>query len=94
MSDKALFVMEMPESCDTCVFSSVAYDSELFDEGECYCIIKMKSDGIVERCKPDWCPLKPVPEKKPVVLDALDSFDYGWNACIDKILEGCKDETD
>lgn len=91
MSGKALFVMDMPESCDTCVFSSIAYDSELFDEGECYCIIKMKSDGIVERCKPDWCPLKPVPERRKGT-DYLDdifqhpAFDYGWNACIDKIL--------
>ena len=44
--------------------------------------------------KPEWCPLKPVPKKKLVVLDALDSFGNGWNDCIDKILEGCKDETD
>ena len=92
MSDKALFVMDMPECCDICNFSSTAYDSELFEEGECYCILKIKSvDDIVEGCKPDWCPLKPVPEKKPVVLDALDSFGNGWNECINKILEGCKD---
>lgn len=90
MSDKALFVMDMPDSCDTCILSSVAYDSELFEEGECYCILKMKSDGIAEGCKPDWCQLKPVPEKKPVVLDRLDSFGNGWNACIDKITGGAE----
>lgn len=99
MSDKALLVMDMPESCDTCVFSSVAYDSELFDEGECYCIIKMKSDGIVERCKPDWCPLKPVPEKKealevPKIPSLIDfrrkGFQDGWNACIDEIAGGAE----
>lgn len=79
MSDKALLVMDMPESCDTCVFSSIAYDSELFDEGKCYCIIKMKSDGIVERCKPDWCPLKPMPEKPDYPPLHEESYVSGWN---------------
>lgn len=97
MSDKALFVIDMPENCDTCIFSSIAYDSELFEEGECYCILKMKSDGIVEGSKPDWCPLKPMPEKKNVIRTArlLSDFERrgyqnGWNACIDKITGGAE----
>ena len=90
MSDKALLVMDMPESCDTCVFSSIAYDSELFDEGECYCIIKMKSDGIVERCKPDWCPLKTVPEKMDCPPMNGENYEAGWNACIDEIAGGAE----
>lgn len=99
MSDKALLVMDdMPESCDTCVFSSIAYDSELFDEGECYCIIKMKNDSIVERCKPDWCPLNPLPRKKECDLLSPGSkiriWREGWNACIDRVLEEKHGETD
>lgn len=95
MSDKALFVMDMPECCVDCIFCFE------IDEGtEACCTITREQDDdkymeIKEdycQCKPDWCPLKPVPEKHQVVLDSLDSFGTGWNACIDAILEGYENE--
>ena len=41
---------------------------------------------------PDWCPLKSVPEKKNYEElsdgNPVKAWENGWNACIDKILEG------
>lgn len=83
---KAVLVMDTTNCCDECILSSIAYDSELFEEGECYCIIQMKSvDDIAEGSKPDWCPLKPMPEK--IKFDSLinGSYEQGWNDYIDEI---------
>lgn len=111
MSDKALLVMDMPESCVDCIFCFE------IDEGtEACCTVTREQDNedayreIKEdycQCKPYWCPLKPIPER--VNLDGMrqeaieeDCYDdtngideaylqgkeTGWNACVDKILEG------
>lgn len=47
--------------------------------------------------KPDWCPIRPMPEKKkvcgryPQPDGVTASFKVGWNACWEKILKGGKD---
>ena len=92
---KGVIVVDIPKCCDLCRFSSQAYDSDLFEEGECYCTIKIKSvDSISEGNKPEWCPIKSVPEKMeekentvsiPGVF--MEGKVSGWNDCIDKILE-------
>lgn len=81
MSDKALLVMDMPESCRECPLRSLADDCRLTGRYVMY--------FSNWRNKPDWCPLKPVPEKKPVVLSdggPVSAWGNGWNACIDEIL--------
>ena len=42
----------------------------------------------VGECRPDWCPLRELPEKAnhPAYCDN-GRFDKGWNACLDMILE-------
>lgn len=99
MSNKALFVMDMPEKgCISCV---IGRNHSIPLETCIYCPVARKN-AIGEKADkiPDWCPLKPVPERRAGVdyLDALPfrhpAFDFGWNACIDKIMGGCKDETD
>ena len=58
---KEIIVVDNPECCDLCVFSSQAYDLEPFEEGECYCSIKMESlDRIPEGEKPEWYTIKPL----------------------------------
>lgn len=39
---------------------------------------------------PDWCPLKPLPEKMTGVAqtDHWNSIKAGWNGCIDEITGG------
>lgn len=95
MSDKALLVMDRPESCLDCQF---CYE---YDEGiEACCTIAREPDNedsyreIKEdycQCKPNWCPLKPMPDLQDCknVETLLDlGWAEGWNACIDKITGG------
>ena len=38
--------------------------------------------------RPDWCPLRELPEKKPHTEDVLEVFiNTGYNACIDELLK-------
>ena len=83
---KAVLVMGMPDSCIDC---------------PCYkggsvlrCGVDLSSLTDKEiREKPNWCPLRPVPEKK-VEESARTMTDLGWingwNACIDEICESKK----
>ena len=97
MSNKAIFVMDMPESCVDCQF---CYEYHEGIEACCTFTREPSNDDMYriikeDYCqdKPDWCPLKPVPGKRKGT-DYLDSifqhpaFDYGWNACIDEIMGG------
>lgn len=47
-------------------------------------------DGAEAESIPDWCPLKPLPEKMTGVAstDHWNSIKAGWNACIDEIAGG------
>lgn len=67
---KAVLVIDMPESCDMCDFMDMV-------NGEMYCGVpgcgEFAEDYIM--CRPDWCPLIELPEKKQ-------------NACIDAITGG------
>ena len=84
---KAILVLEMPSSCDMCRLAS------LVGKGEVMCAIdRMATRKYTDACKdrPDWCPLKPVPEKQ--IIHCTDTAHHrfaknGYNACIDEILE-------
>ena len=74
---KAILVLDdMPENCFKC---------KLQDWANCR-IVKGCNTGDT---RPDWCPLKPMIEKKDrnkVVGDYLRGRCDGYNACIDEIL--------
>lgn len=86
MSKKALLVMDMPDNCEEC---------PLCDFGDYTCGVfailgknytyEVPNDGVA-----DWCPLKPMPEKKICkyfsVGRQIRTWREGWNACIDKIM--------
>lgn len=83
MSGKALLVMDMPESCEKCPLCDFGDYTcgafEIFGKKYTY---EVPGDGVA-----DWCPLKPVPEKKNFWSEGYGGkFSEGWNACIDKIL--------
>lgn len=80
---KAIFVMEMPQRCELCPLLSAGR----------YCkgkeALNVVVDSYLDKKKPDWCPLKPMPEKdkKSYFPDEYsDGHKDGYNACIDKIL--------
>ena len=82
MKDRAILVMDMPDNCRAC---SLRYNSW----GKCeVCILKDCSidDFYATNTKPDWCPLKPVPEKYGLA-DTYYEYELGYNRCIDEILK-------
>ena len=57
---KAVLVMDMPENCDICPFcNNCDYTCEVFQIHNEKYTYEVPSDCV----KPDWCPLKPMPEK-------------------------------
>ena len=92
---KAILVIDMPRTCEECpICQGVALD------GDYVCSIKDEhgeergfDDGRCE--KPDWCPLKPLPEyDSPAINPTVENVYYaqGWNDCIDEILKGGTEE--
>ncbi len=49
-------VIDTPEKCDSCIYAGTFYD---------FCKINYRYIEDLST-KPDWCPLKPLPEKKRV----------------------------
>lgn len=81
---KSILVIDTPKCCCQCRFSGADGD---------YCCLKenMVSDSNVIseeeylNKKPDWCPLRDLPDKyEPASMN----FERGFNACIDEILKG------
>lgn len=84
---KAVLVMDMPEQvCQKC---ALCYETENDDEYLCCATGKLLPDGE----KPDWCPLRELPEKMevcgkyPQPGKPVPSYRFGWNACLDEILK-------
>lgn len=80
---KAILVMDMPETCSNCEYCA------LWDNYVC----ELKDDKFVDcvepTSKPEWCPLKPLPEKfTNFEFDVMSYQRYkqGYNACIEEIL--------
>lgn len=83
---KAVLVMdEMPEDCTMCKFWNSKDD-------ECYATGVEELSLNSEEAKPDWCPLRELPEKIQELKSGYESIDRtlhreGWNACLDEILK-------
>ena len=95
---KAVLVMDMPSSCAECEFQA----NNVRDNPICIlctesCVEQFRTKDEYKRIntdlrtKPDWCPLKPMPEKEEekktdVAYDII--IKRGWNACIDELTAG------
>lgn len=86
---KGIIVVDIPEKCKVCRFYYAARDIHTGKyAGGCRIISTMMVRDTGK--KPDWCPIKPVPEKKNVKKASTFTdlgFIEGWNACIDEILK-------
>lgn len=86
--NKSVLVMNTPENCKSCIHISTFRD---------FCRINCRDIKDIST-KPDWCPLKPLPEKKlhtaPVSNYELQKnlLADGWNNCIDEITGGNSDD--
>ena len=86
---KAILVMNMPDSCDSCPLFGNHY-SDL-------CCRALNNRGInypyPKDFRQEWCPLRKVAEKKERDIVKEDynggyshGIVHGWNACIDEIM--------
>ena len=84
---KAILVLdEMPSSCLEC---PIGEDMSISIEACIQCPLGKCAIDEETKIRPDWCPLKPMIEKKDrnkVVGDYLRGRCDGYNACIDEIL--------
>lgn len=80
---KAVLVMDMPESCWECPCMKELYEYSI-------CEVKTNVCDEYEHNRPDWCPLRELPERKKADTDLLtmeSGIVEGWNACLDEILK-------
>lgn len=79
---KGIILVDVPECCDKC--DLMCYDQ--YKDKFCFMV---GFDEPIEDDKPDWCPIKPAPEKiqhKSRQGLLQEQVALGWNLCIDEIL--------
>lgn len=84
---KSVLVIDTPENCRSCYLRGFTLNLQ-------YCRGKLK-DIKDTSIKPDWCPLKPLPEKSTTENDMTDyqcGMVDGRNQCIDEITGGNYDD--
>lgn len=84
---KSVLVIDTPEDCESCVLHGGIFHS--------FCKINCRYIEDLSP-KPDWCPLKPLPEKMIIPRGArnTDGLEYasGYNTCINEIKGGEVDD--
>lgn len=79
---KSVLVIDTPENCGKCKFISEFWCRAMNGR-------RVPNNDVI----PDWCPLKPLPEKKEYIvpIDNVESqkdiIAVGWNACLREITE-------
>lgn len=86
-----LVIKDMPTECIKCPFHRIYADGFL-NETHCILTAKRNKDGV--NTKAEWCPLKPMPNKKPVSYhddifgEVEKNFtNIGWNDCLNALGE-------
>ena len=84
MSKAILVLNNMPDKCKDCPLHEMSgsFDKHL-------CVPMQKSHDKFAKKKPDWCPLKDLPNHKENNFDdnrCKTGHVWGYNACLDEIL--------
>lgn len=94
---KSVFVIDTPETCIDCIFCQ-EYKTKSREYAYCY-VTNGDSENDMKlidciygyrQSKPDWCPLKPLPEEdheNHYPDEWEDGYADGWNACLKEIVE-------
>jgi hypothetical protein len=80
---KAILVLEMPSSCGECSICA-SWQESAFSTREYWCP-SMDNKDVEPNTRPDWCPLRPVPEKR----QTTDDF---WQGCVNIVRNHFIDE--
>lgn len=89
---KAVLLMDVPEKCIDCNLCVLDMDGSI----SCYYNKREICSNVGENnSRPNWCPLRPLPDRKEITEtykweDRLPSFKCGWNWCLDEITGGKK----
>lgn len=81
---KSVLVTDTPENCGKCKFISEFWCRAMNGR-------RVPNNDVI----PDWCPLKPLPEKNkaPKVASGYElGYEDGWNKCLTEIQGGADDE--
>ena len=84
---KAVLLMDIPETCLDCNLCVLDTDGSI----SCYYNKREICSNVGENnSRPNWCPLRPLPDRKEItetynLEDRLPSFKCGWNWCLDEI---------
>ena len=86
---KAVLVMDMPDSCDVCDYVDDTQPPR-YGERTLYCMAPGIGEDVTDyvACRPDFCPLRELPEKEHndnEYDEYSDGWDAGWNVCLDEI---------
>lgn len=85
---KGYILVDMPEKCSQCNF----WFGKATAPVEYRCMAKQRQlENLTE--KPDWCPIRELPEKKeptqfpisPLLPWQYTEYDKGWNACLEQM---------
>lgn len=88
---KAVLIMNMPEKCADCPLRDSVKKGYVI----CFSTLESLSETDYYDKKPDWCPLRELPEKKETVHSQecytngywSDEMKAGWNVCLKKIVD-------
>lgn len=95
---KAVLVMDMPECCADCPCSFFERDNPILN-----LICGVTQEDAYNVGKPDWCPLRELPEKEETTYPQAcyensywtDEMKAGFNACLNEIMrQGMSDSVD
>ena len=92
---KSVLVIDTPGSCMGCNFFIFDGDTNM---DSCMTRETARSVDLEKYDKPEWCPLKPLPEKKEYVDPTSSAkakkniIAVGWNTCINMIVKGDSDD--
>ena len=87
---KAVLVMDMPSSCMECLFCrglNVCRLKQCLEKDGVLSVFTVDNQ-ILNNSKPDWCPLRELPEKRSTEYNPARNpyTTEGYNTCIDEIL--------
>lgn len=82
---KGIIVLdEIPEKCNQCNFWFAKATVPV--EYRCMGLQREITENELTKKKPDWCPIKQMPEKIEVLKYPHSmKFSRGWNACLNEI---------
>ena len=89
---KAVLVMDISECCADCPCSFFERDNPILN-----LICGVTQEDAYNVGKPDWCPLRELPEKKERRIGEHGErmFRAGFNACLNEIMrQGMSDSVD